>query len=160
MPQPTVSVRVSPAEEILEGGGVAVRFLLTGESSNGTLAAFEVTIPAGRGLMAPAHRHDAFEETVYGVAGVSTWTVDGESFDIGPGQALCIPRGAVHRFENRSDVDAKCLCLVTPGVLGPSYFREAFAVLSAAAGGPPDRAKVVEVMRRHGLTPVAPPPAS
>ena len=27
------------------------------------------------------------------------------------------------------------------------------AVLDAAAGGPPDRAKMAEVMRRHGLTP-------
>jgi hypothetical protein len=35
----------------------------------------------------------------------------------------------------------------------PQFFREAAEVISAAAGGPPDRAKMVEIMRRHGLTP-------
>ena len=66
---------------------------------------------------------------------------------------LCIPRGAVHRFDNNHDVDAKVLAIVTPGILGPDYFREIAAVLEAAAGGPPDLAAIGEVMRRHGLTP-------
>jgi hypothetical protein len=30
-------------------------------------------------------------------------------------------------------------------------------VMKAAAGGPPDRARIADVMRRHGLTPVALP---
>ncbi len=50
-------------------------------------------------LMAPAHSHDRYEETVYGIDGVLTWTVDGKLIDVGPGQALCIPRGAVPRFD-------------------------------------------------------------
>jgi quercetin dioxygenase-like cupin family protein len=153
-----VSVRMSPSEEILEGGGLTIRFLLTGDNANGMLAAFEVTVPAGQRLPAPPHSHDGYEETIYGIDGVLTWTVGAESFDVGPGQALCIPRGAVHRFENRGAGDAKCLCVVTPGVLGPQYFREMFAVLAAAAGGPPDRAKLAEIMRRHGLTPAPPAP--
>jgi hypothetical protein len=45
------------------------------------------------------------------------------------------------------------LAIVTPGILGPDYFREMAAVLKAAAGGPPNFAAVAEVMRRHGLTP-------
>jgi hypothetical protein len=32
-------------------------------------------------------------------------------------------------------------------------------VRSTAAGGPPDRAKMAEVMLRHGLTPALPPQA-
>ena len=45
--------------------------------------------------------------------------------------------------------------IVTPGVLRSDYFREAGAVLdaAAAAGRPPDPAEMVAVMRRHGLTP-------
>jgi hypothetical protein len=69
------------------------------------------------------------------------------------GEALCIPRGAVHHFDNTVDVDAKALAIVTPGILGPDYFREIGAVLDAAAGGPPDLAAIAAVMRRHGLTP-------
>lgn len=48
--------------------------------------------------------------------------------------------------------------MITPAALGLQFFRESAEVINAAAGGPPDRAKVAEIMRRHGLTP-APPPA-
>jgi hypothetical protein len=72
--------------------------------------------------------------------------------EVGPGEALLIPRGAVHRFENTREVDARALAVVTPGVLGPGYFREVAAILDAAAGGPPDHAALGQVMRRHGLT--------
>jgi hypothetical protein len=61
----------------------------------------------------------------------------------------------VHHFDNTGDVDARALAIVTPGVLGPDYFREVAAVLDAAAGGPPDLAEIATVMRRHGLTPAA-----
>jgi len=57
--------------------------------------------------MAPAHSHDHYEETIYGIEGVLTWTVDGRLIDLGPGQALCIPRGAVHRFDNNGTEDVK-----------------------------------------------------
>jgi hypothetical protein len=89
---------------------------------------------------------------------VLTWTVDGKAIEVGPGEALCIPRGAVHRFDNNGTRDAKALCIVTPAAIGPDYFREAFAVFNAAAGGPPDKVKMMDIMRRHGLTPAAPPP--
>jgi hypothetical protein len=72
---------------------------------------------------------------------------------VGAGEALLIPRGAVHHFDNTQDDDARALAIVTPGVLGPDYFGEVAAVLDAAAGGPPDVAAIGEVMRRHGLTP-------
>jgi uncharacterized cupin superfamily protein len=89
---------------------------------------------------------------------VLTWTVDGRAIDVGPGQALCIPRGAVHRFDNNGSQDAKVLCLITPAAIGPRYFRESAEVINAAAGGPPDRVKMAEIMRRHGLTPAPPQP--
>ena len=85
-----------------------------------------------------------------------TWTVDGKQIDVGPGQALCIPRGAVHRFDNNGSQDVKALCVITPAAIGPQYFRESAEVINAAAGGPPDRAKMAEIMRRHGLTPAPP----
>ena len=155
----TTSPRVNPAEEAISASGLSVRFLLTGDDSNGSIAAFELAVPAAQRLPAPAHSHDHYEETIYGVEGVLTWTVDGKPIDVGPGQALCLPRGAVHRFDNNGSRDAKALCVITPAAIGPEYFREAFAVLNAAAGGPPDRAKMAEIMRRHGLTPAAPSPA-
>ena len=148
-----VALSVNPADEMIEFGPLAVRFLLTGDNSTGSVAVFELTVAGGQRLPAPAHSHDHYEETIYGLDGALTWTVDGKPIDVGPGQALCIPRGAIHRFDNSRTQDAKALCVITPAAIGPAYFREAFEVLRAAAGGPPDRAKMAEVMRRHGLTP-------
>lgn len=157
LPQ-TANLRVDPSEEVIRLGPLQVRFLITGEDSGGSVAAFELLVPAAQRLTAPAHSHDHYEETIYGVAGVLTWTVDANRIDVGPGQALCIPRGAVHRFDNNGSEDVKALCLITPAAIGPQYFRESAEVINAAAGGPPDRAKMVEIMLRHGLTPAPPPP--
>ena len=158
MATPTIDLRVNPSDETIRLGPLAVHFLLTGDDSSGSVAAFELAVPAAQRLMAPAHSHDHYEETIYGIAGVLTWTVDGSPIDVGPGQALCIPRGAVHRFDNNGRQDATALCVITPAAIGPQYFREAAEALNAAAGGPPDRATLAEIMRRHGLTPAAPPP--
>ena len=133
-------------------GQVAIRFLLEGEASGGTVAVFEFDVAAGAKVPA-AHGHDGYEETLYGLEGVLTWTVDGRQIDVGPGEVLCIPRGVIHRFDNRYAEDAKALAIATPGILGPDYFRECAALIEAAAGGPPDLAALGEVMRRHGLTP-------
>ena len=151
----TADVHVNPADETIVLGPLVVRFLITGADASGSVALFELTVPAARRLAAPAHSHDHYEETIYGVEGVLTWTVDGKPIDVGPGQALCIPRGAIHRFDNNGTRDAKALCAITPAAIGPDYFREAAEVINAAAGGPPDRTRMVEIMRRHGLTPAA-----
>jgi quercetin dioxygenase-like cupin family protein len=156
MPQRTT--RVNPSEEIIKIGPLGIRFLLTGSDSNGNVSAFEVLVPRGEKLAAPAHKNEAYEEMLYGIEGVLTWTVDGTPIEVGPGQALCIPRGAVHRFDNLGSEDVKQLCVITPAIMGPAYFREAAEVIGAAAGGPPDRGKMMEVFRRHGMTMAAPPP--
>jgi quercetin dioxygenase-like cupin family protein len=158
MKQQTVDLHINPSNETIRLGPLAVRFLLTGNDSTGSIAVFELIVPGAQRLAAPAHSHDHYEETIYGVDGVLTWTVDGKQIDVGPGQALCIPRGAVHRFDNNGSRDVKALCVITPAAIGPQYFRESAQVIKAAAGGPPDRAKIAEIMRRHGLTP-APPSA-
>src|SRR5262245_8788921 len=141
MNQQLSPVDLNPAEETIELGHLSVRFLVTGEQSSGTVATFELTVEGNQRLMAPAHSHDHYEETIYGVEGVVTWTVDGRPIAVGPGQALCIPRGAVHRFDNLAPARAKQLCVITPAAIGPEYFREMRDVLKAAAGGPPDKAK-------------------
>ena len=146
-------LHVNPADETIRLGPLAVRFLITGADANASVALFELTVPAAQRLAAPAHSHDHYEETIYGIEGVLTWTVDGTRIDVGPGQGLCIPRGAIHRFDNNGSEDAKALCVITPAAIGPEYFREAAEVIRAAAGGPPDRVQMGEIMRRHGLTP-------
>ncbi len=147
------NLRVNPSDETIRLGPLAVRFLVTGEQANRSVAVFELTVPGAQRLAAPAHSHDHYEETICGIEGVLTWTVDGRPIDVGPGDALCIPRGAIHRFDNNGSADVKALCVITPAAIGPQYFREVGEVSKAAAGGPPDRVKLAEIMRRHGLTP-------
>jgi quercetin dioxygenase-like cupin family protein len=156
--QETSAVKTNPAEETIHVGGLAIRFLLTSENSTGSIAAFEMVVPGGQKLPAPTHSHDHYEETIYGVEGLLTLTVDGSQVELGPGQALCIPRGAIHRFDNNTKSDVKALCVITPAALGPQYFREIAEELEASAGRPPDRTKMMAIMLRHGLTPAPPPP--
>src|SRR5580698_4693963 len=136
-----IDLHVNPSDETIRLGPLAVRFLLTGDNSTGSIAAFELMVPSGQRLTAPAHSHDHYEETIYGIDGVLTWAVDGKQLDVGPGQALCIPRGAIHRFDNNGIQDVKALCVITPAAIGPQFFREAAQVINATPGGPPDPAK-------------------
>src|SRR3954454_6895524 len=147
----------SASTEMIQVGALRVRFLVEDADSNGSASVFECFVPADSKMPAP-HSHDAFEETIYGLEGVTTWRVDGRTLEIGPGEAFCVPRGAVHGFDNQGAADAKFLAVASPGVMTPDYFREIHEVLATTPGGPPDMGKVAEVMRRHGLTPA--PPAS
>jgi quercetin dioxygenase-like cupin family protein len=146
-----VTMAVGNGEEI-KFGQLRIRFLVEGATSGGSVAIFEFAVGPGAKVPA-AHSHDAYEETIYGIEGVLTMTVEGSRREIQPGEALCIMRGEVHRFDNFHSTEARALAIVSPGILGPEYFREVGAVVAAAAGGPPDMAKLGEVMRRHGLTP-------
>jgi len=133
-------------------GGIEVRFLVEAQDSGGAATVFECSVTGGA-MVPPPHSHDAFDETVYGLEGALTFTIDGDTREIGPGDSVCIRRGQVHQFVNPGVVDAKFLSVATPGVFGPDYFTQIRDVLTAAAGGPPDIGALLDVMRRHGLTP-------
>jgi quercetin dioxygenase-like cupin family protein len=142
-------------DDTITVGGLGVRFLVEAEDSNGSASVFECHVPANSRMPVP-HSHDGFEETIYGLEGTTTWTIDDETVDVGPGEAACVRRGQIHGFQNGGDIDATFLAIATPAVFGPAYFREIADVLAASAGGPPDLAAIGEVMRRHGLTPAPP----
>src|SRR5689334_4278473 len=63
----------STREEI-QVGDLLIRFLIEGAESRGSVSAFEFDVPAGAKVPV-AHSHDGYDETVYGVDGVLTWTV-------------------------------------------------------------------------------------
>ena len=104
--------------EEIKVGQLAIRFLVDAEASGGSVTMFEFDVPAGA-KVAAGHSHDGYDETIYGLDGVLTWTVEGVPVDVGPGEALLIPRGAVHQFDNTHDIDARAVAVVTPGLLGP-----------------------------------------
>ena len=140
-------------KESICAGQIEVRFLLESKDSNGQLAMFEFTVPAGAKVPAP-HSHTHYDETIYGLEGVVTFTVNGRPVDIAAGDTCFIPRGAVHGFNNLKPSNAKGLAVVTPALIGPEFFREMAAIINA--GGPPDVEKLKAVMNKHGLVPAPP----
>ena len=100
------------------------------------------------------HSHKHYDETIYGVVGVITFTVEGKAVDIAPGESCFIPRGAVHGFNNLKQTDAKALAVVTPALISPDFFKETAAIVNA--GGPPDIEKLKAVLAKHGLEPAMP----
>jgi quercetin dioxygenase-like cupin family protein len=139
--------------EIIQVGQIGIRFLLEAADTNGALAMFEFTVPAAAKVPLP-HFHKHYDETIYGVEGVVTFTVEGKAVDIAPGETCFIPRGAVHGFNNLRQTDVKALAVITPALLGPDFFREAAAIVNV--GGPPDLNKLNAVMAKHGLVAVMP----
>ncbi|HSY18887.1 MAG TPA: cupin domain-containing protein [Candidatus Acidoferrales bacterium] len=145
---------MSQTKEVIRAGQIEIRFLLESKDSDGQLAMFEFTVPASVKVPAP-HSHAHYDETIYGLEGVMTFTVNGWPVDIAPGDSCFIPRGAVHGFNNLQPAAAKALAVVTPALIGPEYFREVAAIINA--GGPPDLEKIKAVMTKHGLVPAPPP---
>jgi len=139
--------------ETIKAGQVIIEFLLEAADTNGSAAMFEFTVPTGAKVPIP-HYHEHFDETIYGLAGIMTFTVEGNPVDIAPGETCFIPRGAVHGFENLKNQDAKALAVITPALLGPIFFREVADIVNA--GGPPDLEKLKLVMAKHGLIPAIP----
>jgi quercetin dioxygenase-like cupin family protein len=141
-------MNVASPQEVIRIGQIEIRYLLEGADTNGALAVFESVIPPGARVPAP-HRHVTYDETVYAIAGTCTFKVEGRELALAPGQALFIPRGAVHQFVNLGTETARFLATITPGVLSPDFFREVGAVVNA--GSPPDLKRIAEIMQRHGL---------
>ncbi|HKW28266.1 MAG TPA: cupin domain-containing protein [Verrucomicrobiae bacterium] len=144
---------MTPQNEIIRVGQIEVRFLLESKDTNGQLAMFEFIVPAGAKVAMP-HFHERYDEIIYGLEGVVTFTVNGQPMDIGPGRTCFIPRGAVHGFNNLKPTTAKALTVVTPALIGPEFFKQMAAIVNT--GGPPDLEKINTVMARHGLVPALP----
>ena len=140
-------------KETIKVGQIIIDFLLEAADTNGSAAMFEFTVPVGAKVPIP-HYHESYDETIYGLDGVITFTVEGKPIDIAPGETCFIPRGAVHGFDNLKQQDAKALAVITPALLGPIFFKEIAAIVNA--GGPPDIEKLKTVMKKHGLVPAMP----
>ena len=113
MPQPTehhrykVTLDSTPADPgIPERGWIEmdVRWLVTKESVGSTSSVFGVTIfpPGSRHEI---HRHPNAEEVEYLISGNGLAYVDDDAVELGPGEAVFVPRNSYHGFDNTSDGD-------------------------------------------------------
>ncbi|MGC1818486.1 MAG: cupin domain-containing protein [Casimicrobiaceae bacterium] len=139
------------SREVVTVGRIEIRYLVDGAQAGG-LGVFEMKVPAGAHVP-PPHSHSNNEECVYVLEGVLRYSVDGETRDLTPGEWMSTPRGSVHQFSNPGSETVRTLVMLTPDI-GEQYFRDVGALVGA--GGPPDRAKLLEVMTRYGLVPAVP----
>jgi len=141
------------SSDVIEAPGMRIQFLIEGHDTDNAISIFRCDFEAGARSPMP-HSHDAFEETNYGLSGEIAFIVDGVKHELGPGDVVHVPRGAVHGFGVKDA--ASILSISTPGIFSPDYFREMADALNAAAGGPPDRDLLMTIQKRHGLTPALP----
>jgi quercetin dioxygenase-like cupin family protein len=76
-----------------------------------------------RGSM-PSHRHAAFEEGIYVLAGSIRATLDGETYEVTTGSFLIIPWGLPHQIRNAEESPARLLLLSVPSGV-EDYYRAA-----------------------------------
>ena len=139
--------------EAINVGQMKIQYLIDGAAAGG-MGVFELTVPP-KSNVPPPHSHTHNEECVYVLEGKLRYSVDGVQRDLSVGDWMHTPRGSVHGFSNPHETTARALIMLTPDI-GTQYFRDVAAVVGA--GGPPDRAKLLGVMKTYGLVP-APPPA-
>lgn len=135
--------------KVVRIGELELRFLAE-DRSDASIVMFEFVVPPGARVPAP-HYHQAVDEALYGLEGTFTVTIDGAAREIGPGDAIYIPRGTVHHHANLHGDTARALTVLTPGAIGRRYFEEIAEVVNVP--GKPDLAAVKAVMLRHGLVP-------
>jgi quercetin dioxygenase-like cupin family protein len=124
------------------------RYVLRGDSSDGSLALIEHTIPP-RALAAPMHTHEREDEYSFVLAGRLGTQIGDEVIEAGPGELVIKPRGIPHAFWNPGDEETRLL-----EIISPAGFEQYFADLAPelAAPGEPHVEALAEIRTRYGLT--------
>ena len=100
---------------------LAVRFLLTGDDSIGSVAAWSSRFRP-RSAGGSAHASDHYEETVYGIAGVWTMAVDGTPHTTSGRDRRSAFRAVLFTDStaNRQPGRDGALPMITPAAVGPT----------------------------------------
>lgn len=137
--------------ETIRIGAMSVTFQKTRHETGGVFDLFELTMPPLVHVPFP-HMHRKYDETIFGLNGRITCTLGDKPTHVTQGSVLFIPRGVPHFFENRHYTTARFLCLQTPGIMGPEYYREIASLYSE--DGIADLASIISTMHRYGVIPV------
>lgn len=107
-------VNLADAPPFTTKDGSEIRELLAHRNSgirNQSLA--EARLPVGG--VTTRHRHPRAEEIYYVLEGRGAMEIDGETREIGPGDAVAIPPGARHQIATLGEVALRFLCCCAPG---------------------------------------------
>ena len=67
--------------ELINLGALQLKFLHSKETTGGSIDLFEMTLQPNARMPIP-HYHESWDETIYGLSGVSTWRLDGEDIEL------------------------------------------------------------------------------
>lgn len=159
LPQTTSGYALGPddGEALWFNGGLGL-LKATADQTEGRFAVFELRLP--KGFAAPLHVHQNEDEFFLVLSGEIRLQHRDDVIDGVGGSLAYTPRGIAHSFHVDSP-EARLLLFFGPaGVEG--FFRDV-ATPARSFGLPPadepvpDRATLVEIMKRHGQTVVGPP---
>lgn len=109
----TVAIRASdvvPGEIMAKAPAATMQILIGPEQGSPDFVMRRFTIEAGGKV--PLHSHDALEHVQYILEGEMVLvTADGERV-LRAEDALCIPAGVAHGYENRTSLPVRFLCTV------------------------------------------------
>jgi mannose-6-phosphate isomerase-like protein (cupin superfamily) len=86
---------------------------ISADQTDGSLGCFEAEVPAGEGP--PFHVHEKEEEFFRILEGRFAFWCNGARVDLAEGGVICVPRGAVHRFQNIGQSMGRLMVIMTPG---------------------------------------------
>jgi mannose-6-phosphate isomerase-like protein (cupin superfamily) len=115
-----------------DGERVTVR--TTAADSNGELLEVEAEW-APMELEPPAHLHPEQDERFQVEAGELTVEIDGTAHFAGPGEAIEVPRGAVHKMWNSAEVTTRATWQVRPALRTEDFFEAVHTVRASGRHG-------------------------
>ncbi|HVU35008.1 MAG TPA: cupin domain-containing protein [Opitutaceae bacterium] len=131
--------------------GVDVEVLLDGSQTDGEMAVYRATAPAGSG--APPHRHAGQDEMFHVLAGAFDLDCDGVRQRLHPGDFAFVPRGASHAFTCVGPENGSVLIIGTPAG-HEAFFRDVAGEIATGTFTPERGAAIC---LRHGIELVGAP---
>ena len=132
----------------LYGPGDMYTFIVTGAETGGAMFAMDCLLGEGGGP--PPHRHLAEDELFVIHAGCVSFTADGETRTVGPGDSVFVPRGMAHSYINDGGTTARMLAVYTPAGM-EGWFREVCPpVVDPSQPPPPVTPELLERMLEAG----------
>jgi len=125
--------------------GITWAFKALGEQTGGTLETIVVVFPPS--VQLPTHVHRQFDEAIYVLEGRLTVQVGDRTVTVRAGSFAFVPRGTVHRVENRGTSPAKILLWEAPAPSMHKLLEE----LNQLPPGPPDMDKLVPVLLKYDI---------
>ena len=101
-----------PTYSFAADGEHVFRFLALGTQTGGSYSAMEIVSPERSGP--GPHTHDESEEYFLLLDGRVVFIVDGEQYDVEPGDFVHVPRGVVHEFKVLTP-SSRMVAMYSPG---------------------------------------------